>query len=53
MPIEIKLRKRNKFERLVRLPKYFLLNVQIGKGRIPVKRRILSALIMSKLLMRG
>ncbi len=50
--IEIRLRKRNRFERLIRIPKFFWQTFQIGRGIIPLKNRLYVAWVMSILMVK-
>jgi len=48
----IKLRRRNRFERLIRVPKFFWQTVQIGKGKASLRNRLYTAWVMSILMVK-
>lgn len=48
----MELRKRNRFERIILAPKHFRKQLAIGRDHIPLKNRIVSAFMLTKLLLR-
>jgi hypothetical protein len=48
----VRLRRRNRFERLIRSPKFFWQTMQIGKGRVSFKNRLYTAWVMSILMVK-